>query len=375
MRLCIANLTGGSLSGGYVKYLNALAPLLRADKRITALDVFVPRQALDSIKLDSACLHSWDSGMGKSDLQNQLKNAKPDVLFIPTARWIRLDGTPTVVMVRNMEPLAVPFRGNKPVDCVKNIARSLTARRACSRADGVIAVSQYVKDFLTRKWHISGGQISVIPHGVETPAAEKKSVQPKKTMSMEPGRGFFFTAGSLRPARGLEDAVKALAWINKTGNYYLVIAGAPNPGTEFYQEQVTGLARQFGIDGKLIWTGQLKPLEMSWCFYHCAAFIMTSRAEACPNIVLEAMAHGCLCVSTETAPMPEFFGKSALYYHPADSLLLSQQLHKAVGTAEQAAKLRALALARAAEFTWEQTARKTMDQLENVLQRTRSAVL
>ena len=42
MKVAIVNLTSGGMSGGYLKYLRTLVPLLRQDPRISRLDVFVP---------------------------------------------------------------------------------------------------------------------------------------------------------------------------------------------------------------------------------------------------------------------------------------------------------------------------------------------
>src|SRR5262249_41709890 len=145
----------------------------------------------------------------------------------------------------------------------------------------------------------------------------------------------------------------------------LVIAGEPDAGTAFYKRQMGRLARQCGVDGAVIWAGQLNSRGMSWCFYHCAAFVMTSRAEACPNIVLEAMSHGCINVSTRQAPMPEFFADAAFYYRPWDASDLAQQLGWALTLSTGAKEAcRAAARHRAAQFDWRATARATVSHLE-----------
>jgi glycosyltransferase involved in cell wall biosynthesis len=119
------------------------------------------------------------------------------------------------------------------------------------------------------------------------------------------------------------------------------------------------------VASDLLWAGQLDPLEMSWCFGNCGAFVMTSRAEACPNTLLEAMSHGCLVVSTDRPPMPEFLEDSAAYYQAGSGADLGRKLEMALqATEEEKAKRRARAAARAREFDWRITAERTLSELE-----------
>jgi glycosyltransferase involved in cell wall biosynthesis len=95
---------------------------------------------------------------------------------------------------------------------------------------------------------------------------------------------------------------------------------------------------------------------------NAAAFIMTSRAEACPNIVLEALSFGARCLSTDNPPMPEFFGDSARYYKAGDPESLAGLLDGTLSTAAKAG-YRDAARARASAFTWAATLQGTLAQL------------
>jgi len=91
---------------------------------------------------------------------------------------------------------------------------------------------------------------------------------------------------------------------------------------------------------------------------------MTSRAEACPNIVLEAMAHGCVSASTQTPPMPEFFEDAPLYYPPGNGKALSQALQKLLSMGnDERMKISEKARSRASQFSWDLCAKKTIKEL------------
>lgn len=371
MQIAIVNLTQGGLSGGYRKYLEQLVPLLQADPRVSRLDVFVPPEVRNAIQLGQISLHAWplkDARTGFAWLKEHLRRLAPDVILIPTGRWLNCGSIPVMVAIRNMEPLTVPFNGNSLREGMKNIARAYTARKACKRATRVMAVSEHVRDFLTKEWKIASTRIGVVYHGVGPLPGPENVAKPHNLQLSEPA-DFIFTAGSVRPARGLEDIIKALRILKKKGRRsILVIAGEVNPGTAPYKEKMQRLARQAGVAEDVVWTGQLNSREMSWCFYNCAAFVMSSRAEACPNVVLEAMAHGCLSVSTRQAPMPEFFRDFANYYEPKDADDLAQELMITLDLSEsEKQKRRTAALKRAADFTWAATAFATIAELELVI--------
>ena len=180
--------------------------------------------------------------------------------------------------------------------------------------------------------------------------------------------GFVFTAGSLRPARGLEDAIRALKALSDRGfPLMLVVAGSSPPGGGRYEARMRRLAAECGVDDRVAWIGQASAEEMSWCYHHCTCFLMTSRAEACPNVLLEAMAHGCLCVSVDRPPMTDMLGEPGLYYALGNPSALADQLAAGVvldGSERQ--RRQESTSARAARWTWSRTASETVAQLEMV---------
>jgi glycosyltransferase involved in cell wall biosynthesis len=174
-----------------------------------------------------------------------------------------------------------------------------------------------------------------------------------------------FTAGSIRPARGLEDLVRALPLLEP--DLQVVIAGAVDRGAEQYAAAVRRLADRSGRPSQVTWAGQLTEDQMRAAFASAAVFVMTSRAEACPNTVLEAMSAGCPSVSVDLAPMPEFFTDAALYYPAGDAPQLARQVGRVLGDAGQRQRLGALATARAGEFTWESTRDRTIAELQGAI--------
>ncbi len=370
MHVALVNLTAGGLSGGYRKYLLTLTPRLAGSSRITRFDNYVPESAADEMTAEGVpgvqAFSTAEWLRGFPSLRNRLVSSRPDVVFIPTARWLNCKGLPTVCMVRNMEPLVRAFEGNSLGEMARNIVRAQLAHYACRRSTRVIAVSQFVADHIQRRWRISPSKVGVVYHGV-TPPEPDKAVRPSALQAVD--APFLFTAGSIRPARGLADLVVALASRQlRDDHHVLVIGGGIDGGRNAYFRDIDGLAQRLGVAERIIWAGNLSPDEMAWCYQHAAVFVMTSQVEACPNTVLEALSHGCLSVSTDCAPMPEFFGDSAMYYRARDGADLARArdtMLKADDDHKQQRARRMLDMS--AELTWARTVDRTVDELDRAI--------
>lgn len=363
MKIAFVTLTRGNVSGGNRKHLQRVVPLLRAHPEVERVDLFLPPQLAGAGELtwpEHDELHRF------RELRRSLLALRPDVVFIPTARLLRVPGIPVVTMVRNMEPLEVPFGGNTLAEGLKNVARAAAARAASRGSDRVIAVSRHVHEYLVGRWRIPADRIGTVYHGVDVPDDDAGTV-PQSVAPAE-GSRFLFTAGSIRPARGLEDLVAALPSV--PSDVRLVIAGSVDRGAEPYARRLRQFAEENGVASRIVWAGQLDAREMSWCFRAAALFVMTSRAEACPNTVLEAMAHGAVSVSTSHDPMPEFFQNAALYYRERDAPDLALRLNEALVLSEDArVRLCETAIATACRYTWEATARATVIELRRAMSR------
>jgi glycosyltransferase involved in cell wall biosynthesis len=135
-----------------------------------------------------------------------------------------------------------------------------------------------------------------------------------------------------------------------------------------YKSKLDSLIKAFGIASNVYWAGPLSEREMSWCYQNCTAFVVTSRAEACPNIALEAMAHGCVCASAETPPMPEFFKGAAVYYPPKNGEKLGETLQKVLSWGnEKRIKCSEKARIRASQFSWGVCVEKTVEELKKAI--------
>jgi glycosyltransferase involved in cell wall biosynthesis len=264
------------------------------------------------------------------------------------------------MMVQNIEPLQKAIYPMPLMWRLRLLALRREHRLACRQATRVLAVSNHTKAELCRRFGLSADTVDVVHHGVDFD--EGPACRP----SLEIPGDFLFAAGSIVPYRGYEDCIRAIArlreWNGDTPA--LVLAGTGATLAEPYERMLRALAKALHVEDRVIWAGQLSRDRMNWCYRNARLFIQSSRAEACPNIQLEAIGNGCLCVSCDHPPMPEISQDAAFYYRVGDDMALAQRIRETLNLdPDEAAAARARARHRAAELSWDATAQRTLDVL------------
>jgi glycosyltransferase involved in cell wall biosynthesis len=261
-----------------------------------------------------------------------------------------------------MEPLAYSDRNNPASEKIRNFIRKKVSLSAFNSSRRIIAVSQYVKKFLISELGIPETKIGVVYHG----ASDIGTIQSRPKIIPKECKGrFLFTAGSIRPARGLEDIINAVALlVKKQIDIKLVIAGFTAPNMLSYRSSLQNIISKNGVHDRIIWAGNLRSQEMDWCYKNCRAFIMSSRIESFGITATEAMAGGCICISADNPCLPELFGDASIYYPPKDGKLLADMIKTILAWGDNQRKVMSeKAKKRAAEFSWDVCAKKTVAEL------------
>jgi len=202
--------------------------------------------------------------------------------------------------------------------------------RAARKAKCVIAVSERTKRDLVELYGIPAEKITVTPHGVD-PAFGPG----------EPGpRDYLLYVGAIQARKDPLAAARAAAEIGLP----LVVAGP---------EREPALARELEAAGAEL-RGYVGKESLATLYRGAAALVLPSRYEGFGLPVLEAMACGTPVVASEDPALREVAGDAAVF---ADSDLAGA-IRSALADRD---RLVAAGLERAKAFTWEETARRTLD--------------
>ena len=364
------------MSGGYRKYLRNIIPRMARHCNVEAILCATPDtidvrnwfNSLANVRFVSCKPFRFLFSRRDVELLRELERFSPDVIFVPVERHLKFKEIPVVNMFQNMEPFASAVDENSFLDKFRHWAHRLQGKRATKAADGVIAISKYVSDFLVTKWKIPKDRVSLVYHGIDVKEAEdgrKPNIIPDSWNDK-----FIFSAGSICPARGLRDIIQAMKELSKQGGepVRLVIAGETGQRMARYHKKLKDLAKKNNLLDKIFWAGQFSEKEMAWCYKNCTVFVMTSRVESFGIIAGEAMAHGCICISADNPCLPEIFNNAAIYYPPKDARSLARAIEYVLALDDNQRKIMSeKARRQAARFSWDFCAEKTVAELAKVV--------
>jgi len=120
------------------------------------------------------------------------------------------------------------------------------------------------------------------------------------------------------------------------------------------------LTADLGLSGSVVFTGFVSNEELSALYSGAAAFAFPSLAEGYGLPVLEAMACGAPVVASDASAVPEAVGGAGLVADARDPEAFAAALARVLGDDGLAEELRQKGLARAAGFSWEETAKRTL---------------
>jgi glycosyltransferase involved in cell wall biosynthesis len=183
------------------------------------------------------------------------------------------------------------------------------------RTDLFLFESSYVADLFRAEVDQPRGLIRVVRNGVGEAEFEPLSTSPEATDLV--------TIGELRDVKAIDLLIEALARLKQSGRTVTATIAGEGPDAAELKE----LAERAGVADQMRFIG------------HCPArkaltlgrlFVVPSRAESLPYVVLEAAAAGIPIVATRVGGIPEIFGLQADHLVPPNDV---DALVSAIGNA------------------------------------------
>jgi glycosyltransferase involved in cell wall biosynthesis len=216
------------------------------------------------------------------------------------------------------------------------------------RSSKIIAVSEATRSDLLHYYRLPEDRIRVIYHGVD------RALFRLRREHIEP---FVLCVSTLHPHKNLERLIRTYG--RQPRDYRLVLAGMRG----FHTDAVERLIHEMGLDGHVTLTGWISREELFSLYDRALACIQPSIFEGFGMPVLEAMAAGVPLACSNIPPHREIVGDTVLTFDPLDEEAIADALEQIVNDELVTLHYTVAARERAHEFTWERTARQTLEVL------------
>ncbi|MCL4459983.1 MAG: glycosyltransferase family 4 protein [Chloroflexi bacterium] len=241
-------------------------------------------------------------------------------------------------------------------------------RQAVESAEGIIAVSESTKRDLREQLGVPETKITVIYEAAD--AIFRSIVDAEQVCSELWSRfrlkdAFFLFVGTLEPRKNLPTLLRAYELLRRQQGAgtslrqlpSLVIAGARG----WLYEEIFALVQTLQLEKSVIFVGAVTADDLLYLYNGALALIMPSLYEGFGLPALEAMSCGTAVIVSNCSSLPEVVGEAAVQVDPNDFEQLALVMQRLLVDNALRADLQRKGLERAKQFSWEQTARQTLE--------------
>ena len=226
-----------------------------------------------------------------------------------------------------------------------------------------LVISEATRVDLVRYFRVDAARVVV------TPLAAGAHMRPASAGQIEAIRRryrlpelYVLYVGSNKPHKNLIRLVESWAIVKRPAEARLVIAGHWD---ERYPEARLR-AEELGRNG-IIFAGPVAETDLPALYSGATVFVFPSLYEGFGLPVLEAMACGAPVVCADSSSLSEVAEDAAVLVNPHEIEDMARGLSSVLADKSQQHDLKARGLARAGQFTWQNTAARTLDAYERAV--------
>jgi len=230
------------------------------------------------------------------------------------------------------------------------------------RSDLVLTDSRSSRDDVVRHLRLPPERVLAIPLGV-LPKFQPSTHADNRAAGWTPGGArteqTILWVGRADPYKNLVGLIEAFAALRK--QYRLPVKlRLVGPKDRRYPE-ASRHAAGLGVADAVTWLGYLPDDRLVSEYQHADVFVQPSRYEGFGLSVLEAFACGTPVICSNKGSLPEVAGGAALIVQPQDMIGLTEAMRRVLTDFRLACDMSARGLRQAQKFTWEATARMTLE--------------
>lgn len=302
-------------------------------------------------------------------LARTINRVRPDVLFVPTHELPLGYKGRSMIMVHDLAILSHPewFSVTKPR---RSISAGLLLSRIIKRTNKILVPSRSTRQDLAKYFPGAEKKTVVIPHGVVRHFDHKHVLtEDMRAKWGVPGQ-YYLSLCTLEPRKNIQGAVTGFDYFldrypSRARDLRLVIAGKMGWKHDKIFAAIDRVNKKWQAEAGtdvVRYVGYVTNEEKWALLANTLAFLYPSYYEGFGLPVLEAMATGAPVITSALTSLPEVGGEAVLYADPDKPREITAHLVNLIDL-EYNKKIALVGLERAKKFTWEQTAERTLEQI------------
>jgi glycosyltransferase involved in cell wall biosynthesis len=232
-------------------------------------------------------------------------------------------------------------------------------RTSSRRAVAIITDSESTRQDAIRLVGVSPEKITTVRLGVTQefrPIHDVTILEHARQKYRLPGH-FLLYVGMIEPRKNLPMLLQSYASVSdQMPEHRLVVVGPKG----WMVENILQQTRRLNISDKIHYTGYVEQDDLPFIYNLADVFIYPSIYEGFGLPVLESMACGTPVITSNISSMPEIIGDAGVLIAPDDPQALARSLLDLIHEPMERQRLSKKGLERAATFTWDRTAEKTI---------------
>lgn len=290
-----------------------------------------------------------------------------DVYFFPTAVLPLLyQPARSVITIHDIAYLFFPEGFSALLRFWLNVATRIGVRRA----KRIIAVSDATRQDLMAYYKVPSRKIAVVHHGVHErfrrfAPSERPAIE---TIIQKYGlpQPYLLCIGTLQRRKNIPRLLHAFYLLKEKYHlpHKLVLIGQRNP--DLPEQEIAAMMHRLALEQDVVWTGYVDRDDLPALLNGAALFALPSLYEGFGMPLLEAMACGVPVACSNVSSFPEVVGEAGLLFDPYNIDTITTTLYRGLTDEDLRTALIERGLQRAAHFSWETAARKTLKILEEV---------
>jgi glycosyltransferase involved in cell wall biosynthesis len=229
---------------------------------------------------------------------------------------------------------------------------------AVRRSERVIADSDSTRRDLVELLGVAAARIDVVPLGLGAVKRERPlGEQETRARFRLDSRHVVLSLAAKRPHKNLAALIDALATIPPERRPLLLLPGYAT----WHERELRERAASAGVAEDVRFLGWVSGEEIEGLWALTDAFVFPSLYEGFGLPVLEAMARGVPVACSNASSLPEVAGDAALMFDPHDHMAIAEAIERLLADQALVEMLRTKGFEQARLFTWERTARLTLE--------------